>query len=255
MKPNIPPQQGNLWAKLDAFDLDDKDSSFTFSARLARENGWNKAYTKRAISEYKRFVFLAMSAGHPVTPSVDVDQVWHLHLTYTSSYWEDLCGKILLRPLHHGPTKGGKAEAAKFTDWYNRTLSSYEHFFAESPPEDIWPPSAIRFARQSGIRQVSERTHWVIRKPTFGKTRQQGQDTPKSPNIRGVPKSPRMFGDLRGVLLFPLALLTVLLITAWQASNSSNINGTDLFWMLLIGYIVYVVFSTFSGGGSGGGGA
>ncbi|MEK6230809.1 MAG: hypothetical protein N2A42_03075 [Luteolibacter sp.] len=35
------------------------------------------------MTEYKRFVALAMLAGHPVTPSEEVDQAWHLHLVYT----------------------------------------------------------------------------------------------------------------------------------------------------------------------------
>ena len=78
----------------------------------------------RAIEEYKRFVFLAMAAGHPVTPLDEVDQVWHLHLCYTRSYWEDLCGEVLRAPLHHGPTRGGAAERARFDDQYRRTLAS-----------------------------------------------------------------------------------------------------------------------------------
>jgi len=56
-----------------------------FEARLARENGWCRAYTQRVIVEYKRFVYLAMTAGHVVTPSEEVDHAWHMHLTYTRS--------------------------------------------------------------------------------------------------------------------------------------------------------------------------
>ena len=33
-----------------------------------------------AIEEYRKFVFLALVAGHQITPSDQVDQVWHLHL-------------------------------------------------------------------------------------------------------------------------------------------------------------------------------
>jgi len=171
MNPNMSPQQAQLWANLQAFRLDEPQASFPFSARLARENDWSPDYTQRVIEEYKHFVFLAMTAGHPVTPSVDVDQVWHLHLSYTRSYWEELCGKVLGKPLHHGPTKGGEAEGAKFTDWYSQTRSSYEQIFAHQPPRDIWPSAAVRFARQSRIRQVSDRTHWSIRKPRLGRKR------------------------------------------------------------------------------------
>jgi hypothetical protein len=98
------------------------------------------------VEEYRRFVYLAMAAGHPVTPSVDVDHAWHLHLTYTRSYWEEMCGRVLGRPLHHDPTRGGLAEGAKFTDWYARTLRSYQEAFGSAPPADIWPSPAERFA-------------------------------------------------------------------------------------------------------------
>lgn len=63
------------------------DIGLTFVGRLARDNGWKPGYAERVYREYLRFVFLAATAGHPVTPSVDVDEVWHLHLCYTRSYW------------------------------------------------------------------------------------------------------------------------------------------------------------------------
>ena len=156
-----------LWERIKGFSLDDIESTFPFSARLARENDWSKAYTQKVIEEYKRFVFLAMTAGHPITPSVSVDQVWHLHLCYTESYWEDFCGEILKRPLHHGPTKGGRKEKDKFHDWYAKTLASYELLFVEEPPKDVWPPINKRFSKASRIKQISTHTHWVIPKPRF----------------------------------------------------------------------------------------
>lgn len=161
------PAADDLRARIQAFRLDEPDSVFPFSARLARENGWSRAYALRVVEEYRRFVYLAMAAGHPVTPSVDVDQAWHLHLTYTRSYWEEMCGRVLGRPLHHDPTRGGSAEGAKFTDWYARTLRSYREAFGAAPPPDIWPSPAARFAPAARTRTVSDATHWVIRRPRF----------------------------------------------------------------------------------------
>ena len=102
-----PKLEVELWQRIAAFEFDPVDAALPFSRRLARDNGWSDAFAQRAVEEYRRFVFLAMVAGHPVTPSDEVDQVWHLHLCYTRSYWEDLCGEVLPRPLHHGPTRGG----------------------------------------------------------------------------------------------------------------------------------------------------
>lgn len=78
-----------------------------------KENGWSHRYAQRVMEEYKRFTFLAVVAGHPVSPSDPVDQVWHLHLSYTRSYWQDFCPNILQTPLHHEPSRGGRSEQLK----------------------------------------------------------------------------------------------------------------------------------------------
>ncbi len=138
-----------LWERLEDFQIGDPESPFPFAARLARENRWTPDFAHRVIDEYKRFLFLAVAAGHPVTPSRSVDEAWHLHLLYTRSYWDELCGTVLMRPLHHDPTKGGETEDAKFTDWYARTCESYARFFGAQPPEDIWPTSHLQRAAVS----------------------------------------------------------------------------------------------------------
>src|SRR5881394_4443252 len=120
-----------LYKALIEFPLEGNGGQLRFVDRLCRENGWTLSHGKRAIEEYKRFVYLAIVSPEPVTPSQAVDQVWHLHLVYTRSYWDELCGKILGRPLHHGPTEGGAKEDAKFNDWYERTKALYASEFGE----------------------------------------------------------------------------------------------------------------------------
>jgi len=144
--------------------LDDPEAKLPFSRRLARENGWSRYFACRVIEEYKRFCYLALVAGHPVTPSEDVDQAWHLHLLYTRSYWGDYCVEVLGQPLHHGPTRGGSEEQTKFRDWYTATLESYECVFFSSPPPDIWPPAEVRFA-PSAFRRVDTVSSWIVPKP------------------------------------------------------------------------------------------
>jgi hypothetical protein len=145
-------------------------AALTFEGRLARENNWDSAHTARVIEEYRRFLYLAVHAGHPVTPSDAVDQAWHLHLVYTRNYWDILCGEVLGRPLHHGPTRGGDAEASKFTDWYDHTLASYRAHFRAAPPADIWPPPHVRFAAHDRFQRVDTAQHWVIPKPNVRAT-------------------------------------------------------------------------------------
>lgn len=136
-----------LWQRLCQFNIDDGPAERGFADRLSHEQGWSQEYTRRVINEYKRFLYLAMTANHEVTPSKAVDEAWHLHLTYTRSYWDRLCGQVLGRPLHHNPSTGSIADTEKYAQQYQRTLASYEAAFGTSPPEDIWPnvrPPEIR---------------------------------------------------------------------------------------------------------------
>lgn len=151
-----------LWRALTGYSIGPADAPLSFATRLARENGWSAAYAERVIGEYKRFCFLAMTAGHEVTPSDAVDQAWHLHLTYSRDYWERFCPEVLGRPLHHGPTVGGGAERARYFDQYAATLKSYEAAFGESPPADLWPKASTRLLDDPRARRVHPRQGFVI---------------------------------------------------------------------------------------------
>lgn len=153
-----------LWQKINRFQLDEPGIALSFSDRLARENGWSLEYALRCVQEYKKFMFLICIAAHPLTPSDEVDQVWHLHLLYTQSYWKDFCGTILGREIHHGPTRGGSKEQDKFTDWYAKTKELYAQTFNEHPPADIWPGSAIRFGK-TNFKRINTDDNWIIPKP------------------------------------------------------------------------------------------
>lgn len=152
-----------LFQKLEALEFDLPGTELTFSRRLARENGWPNDFTDRVLKEYRRFLYLCAKAGHPVTPSDAVDQAWHLHLCYTESYWHELCRDILGFPLHHGPTKGGKAEGEKFHDWYSKTLESYCDAFGEDPSRDIWPEPEMRF-QSVRFQRVDRDANFVVPK-------------------------------------------------------------------------------------------
>src|SRR5215470_1600629 len=81
------PSNSDLWQRIQDFPMDDPGDAFPFSARLAHENGWSGATAAAAIEEYRKFIYLIGVSDSPLTPSEAVDQVWHLHLLYTRSYW------------------------------------------------------------------------------------------------------------------------------------------------------------------------
>lgn len=168
----IPTARRELWRRIEAHRFDDPSARLTFTGRLARENGWTIGRACRVVKEYRRFCFLATVAGHAVTPSEDVDQAWHLHLLYTRDYWETFCGEVLRTPLHHGPTRGGEREAARYDGQYRATLATYEHTFDETPPHDIWPDVEQRFGSDLACRRVNVARNWVIPKPRWLRHRQ-----------------------------------------------------------------------------------
>jgi hypothetical protein len=155
-----------VWIALSRYTIGPDDAALSFADRLARENGWSPAYAARVIEEYKRFCFLAVTAGHEVTPSDAVDQAWHLHLTYSRDYWERFCPEILDRPLHHGPTAGGASEKQRYFEQYAQTLASYEREFG-TPPTDLWPSAARRLIEDTKARRVHPRDAIVIPRATL----------------------------------------------------------------------------------------
>ncbi len=159
------PQEIALWDKIQIFPIDDVNASFPFSHRLARENGWKIGYAKRVIEEYKKFIFLCCVSLDGVTPSDPVDQAWHLHLTYTRSYWIELCRDTLGKEVHHNPTKGGKSEAQRFINYYDSTAKLYFEKFGFAPPDDIWHNSQRRFS-EVNFQRVNMHQYWLISKPT-----------------------------------------------------------------------------------------
>jgi hypothetical protein len=158
-----------LWDKISSFEFDTPEAIIPFSSRLARDHFWSEEYTHRVLNEYLRFVYLAVITTETLTPSNDVDEAWHLHLSYTRSYWDDLCKNILGRPLHHDPTEGGPEASKFYQERYARTLERYLLVFEQDPPADIWPDVATRFSPERGYRTVSLDRYWMVRR-LFGTT-------------------------------------------------------------------------------------
>jgi len=157
--------QQTLWERLDAFHIGPKNAALSFAERLARENNWSLSFAEQVIVEYKKFLFLIATGNQEFTPSDQVDQVWHLHLTYTRSYWNELCGDVLGFSLHHGPTQGGQEQGNKFRQQYSETLAAYRNMFGE-PPSNVWPSVEQRFANADQFIRINRVQLWLINKPS-----------------------------------------------------------------------------------------
>ncbi|MDX2042241.1 MAG: hypothetical protein SF097_13385 [Acidobacteriota bacterium] len=240
--PQIPQSfslNSQLWQTLKEFSVGESGAQLSFVKRLARENCWSHSYAQRVFDEYKRFVFLAMVAGHKVTPSDEVDQAWHLHLAYTESYWTEMCGKLLGQPLHHGPTKGGQQEDDKYFDWYSRTLESYERIFGHEPPADIWPSPQARFDRKLRFARLNTANYWLLKKPEWNFKRLAAGAA--FTLVSGLTLSACAAVTPRGATLVVfVAVLATIAVTILvrlisgsnqQSDHSSGDSGNSAFWL------------------------
>ena len=125
----------DLWEKIELFDFDHPPSEYDFTLRLAHENYWTQNFTKQAILEYKKFMYLAAVSDMMVSPSEIVDTVWHQHLIFTKSYSE-FC-TILGKQIQHIPSTHNKEDFQKFKLAKERTTKLYETHFGKQP-ESIW---------------------------------------------------------------------------------------------------------------------
>lgn len=133
-----------LLERIERFPLSGDDEAMAFEARLADDNGWTLGYATAVTAEYRRFLVLTQVAGHAVSPSPDVDEAWHLHLTRTVDY-EALCREVFGRFLHHEPARGG-GDAVRYRTMYADTLAAYRRAFDRRPPDAIWPEVDRRHA-------------------------------------------------------------------------------------------------------------
>jgi len=140
-------QHKDLWTRILNFHFDDSKAAIKFSDKLSFENNWTKQFTWRTIEEYRKFIFLCCISPTGASPSEIVDEVWHLHLTYTHNYWKGFCEKTLGKEIHHHPSKGGIFENEKHQRWYADTLKLYREVFEEEPPADIWPAPGTMTAK------------------------------------------------------------------------------------------------------------
>lgn len=153
------------WELIRSHPLGESPETSGLPERVAREHGWSMARTRRAIEEYRRFCLLAVDARGRVSPSDDVDAVWHAHLLYTQDYWKTFCPKVLGFDLHHVPNSGASGESDRLADQYTRTLARYAELFGAEAPSDLWAPPGTPHPQH---RVVDPGQYWLVPKLSRG---------------------------------------------------------------------------------------
>jgi hypothetical protein len=128
----------NLWQHVSAAFGGPDAFSKAFAAKIARKHGWSNKFALKAISEYKKFVYLGVVSDFHVTPSKIIDVVWHEHILFTSAYRE-FCDDVICYRLDHHPELIPIAyETGRFNAQYEDTVEFYISEFGFTPPADIW---------------------------------------------------------------------------------------------------------------------
>lgn len=86
-----------LWNKIESLNF------HLIADRMIIKHGWSVERTNSAIANYKRFLYLSKTLDKPITPTSEVDAIWHEHILHTNKYCLD-CQKIFGGYLHHFPT-------------------------------------------------------------------------------------------------------------------------------------------------------
>jgi hypothetical protein len=127
-----------------------------FATKLQKKLNWSSRFARRAIDEYRKFLYLGVVADFGVTPSKVIDQVWHEHLLFTRAY-DQFCQEVLGRPFDHFPELVPTGEqTSTFASQYEATLDLYEKEFDTTPPPDIW--STTKFAPRPRHMPRAKRT-------------------------------------------------------------------------------------------------
>ena len=109
-----------------------------FANKVMKKHKLPRAFTFRAIEEYKKFVYLGVISDFIVTPSKYIDLIWHEHLLFSKAYRE-FCNDVIHYQFDHQPELvATKDQTELFTEQYVETLDLYRKEFGIEPPENIW---------------------------------------------------------------------------------------------------------------------
>ena len=126
-------------------------STRAFGDKVARKLNWKIDFALRAISEYRRFVYLGVISEFYVTPPKIIDRVWHEHLLFTRGY-RDFCRHVLKTDFDHAPELVPTPDQTSvFQAQYDATLELYAKEFNAIPPADIWGVTKSDGRRPGGV--------------------------------------------------------------------------------------------------------
>lgn len=93
---------------------------------------WTDEDIRRELGRYEKFLLLAQRyPGHPLAPTKNIDEIWHLHMTHPRAYYED-CQRLFGDILDHDGGFGADAdELPELQSTFAKTAELWECEFGE----------------------------------------------------------------------------------------------------------------------------
>ena len=126
-----------------SFNIQVNGDASVFLSKLMSENRWSRSFAELAIDEYKKFLYLLYVSDKRLSPSKVIDTVWHCHLTFTHSYWHELCRDLLGKDIHHVPSSISCRSKELDQQSFQRTLALYERHFGQLENK-IWAKPHVK---------------------------------------------------------------------------------------------------------------
>jgi hypothetical protein len=142
------------------FDIQVNGDKAIFISKLMSDNNWSKKFTLLAVSEYKKFLCLLNMSSERLSPSKVIDRVWHCHLTFTHSYWHELCRDLLGKEIHHIPSSLSQVCKQQDITSYKKTLAFYQLHFGP-PDKKVWGEINAISAEKSKVAAMPTKSYWL----------------------------------------------------------------------------------------------
>lgn len=131
-----------------------------FADKIARKHKWNGKFALAALSEYKKFVYLAVISKFQVTPSKVIDTVWHEHILFSKAYRE-FCNDVIQHQFNHHPELiPFEEQTNQYRSQFEKTIDLYKFEFGEKPPSEIWDDTKYKKAKGKKRKSESDVSGW-----------------------------------------------------------------------------------------------
>lgn len=133
---------------------------------------WKKAKAIQAIAHYLAFLYLIdRYPGLQISPTEEIDQVWHCHILDTHKYAED-CQHLFGYFVHHFPYLGTRNQVDQQNWYYAYALTQQlflKHFGIDFAMKSLFPSDCEPLRAEASYERIGC-SHICLDRPTISVT-------------------------------------------------------------------------------------